>query len=764
MNLHSFPDSPFKIQLSFYQIAAQLEQQAAGAAGETADRAKALLAEIALHPELIEGLTTPDQIAANEDLIHRLLADYFPASLTMNEIKAVNLPYVDLILNPTQRFQNIMKAAGPDFSFAIRDFDEHQFYVLSCCIILNEFYGTTLDFGKPFFYDIPTADGVIKHYRILYNADFLDILPTGNTPTLTQEDIDLLLNSYDDLALWKAKFPKESWILKGFAIMTLYDATVENAVSIFKEKLLGINTAGFEDKIQSIFRSIYRIPDIKVGFTLYNPEDDHFTADPFGLQQMHSFIVQGNKSDEARKLLCTYSYGCVVKEKRYFAVSDMEEYLKQDPQNRLGNFFYKKGIRSFILAPVVKNGHLLGVVEMVSIRAKELNSINANKLEVVMPFLTDTVERLLAEMQNELQAVIQSKYTSIHESVYWKFRKEAERLIAHHHAGKEYTPHEIVFRDVYPLYGQIDIKGSSEVRNNSVQEDLSLQVKTLSQLLSQLGSFEAIQEQLRQYLFELSFPLKASTEQQITAYLVSEIHPLLQPHAAHPDVAAYFANNDRVYGSFHLQRRKYESTIAAINDKLTGIIDKAQVTAQQTFPHYFERFKTDGVEHNLYIGHSIAPKQPFDLQKLHTLRLWQLQTLCKMEMAHHQLKPQLPFALEVTSLILVYHSTISIRFRMDEKRFDVDGSYNARFEIVKKRIDKACIKDTNERITQSGKITIVYSNNAEEAEYLAYIGQLQLQSLLEGDIEQFEVEDLQGVSGLRAIRIKIVHDAGIPSC
>jgi hypothetical protein len=128
-----------------------------------------------------------------------------------------------------------------------------------------------------------------------------------------------------------------------------------------------------------------------------------------------------------------------------------------------------------------------------------------------------------------------------------------------------------------------------------------------------------------------------------------------------------------------------------------------------------------------------------------------------MEIAHHKLKPQLPYPLEVTTLILVYNSTISIRFRMDEKRFDVDGSYNARFEIVKKRIDKACIKDTNERITQSGKITIVYSNDAEEAEYEAYIRQLQTQSILDGEIERFDVEDLQGVSGLKAIRVKIVH-------
>ena len=94
---------------------------------------------------------------------------------------------------------------------------------------------------------------------------------------------------------------------------------------------------------------------------------------------------------------------------------------------------------------------------------------------------------------------------------------------------------------------------------------------------------------------------------------------------------------------------------------------------------------------------------------------------------------------------------------MDEKRFDVDGTYNARYEVVKKRIDKANIKGTKERITQKEKITIVYSHNAEKKEYLKYIKYLQYKNILELNIEQFEVEELQGVSGLRAFRVKVVN-------
>ena len=39
-----------------------------------------------------------------------------------------------------------------------------------------------------------------------------------------------------------------------------------------------------------------------------------------------------------------------------------------------------------------------------------------------------------------------------------------------------------MFSDVYPLYGQIDIKGSSEMRNTTTQEDIVLQVGLLIEI------------------------------------------------------------------------------------------------------------------------------------------------------------------------------------------------------------------------------------------------------------------------------------------
>jgi hypothetical protein len=189
---------------------------------------------------------------------------------------------------------------------------------------------------------------------------------------------------------------------------------------------------------------------------------------------------------------------------------------------------------------------------------------------------------------------------------------------------------------------------------------------------------------------------------------------------------------------------------------LAKFLDSKQKEAQKMYPHYFERYKTDGVEFNMYIGKSINKDTHFDEIYLYNLRLWQLQTMVEMENIAFQERKKMAYDLRVASLILVHSNPLSIKFRMDEKQFDVDGAYNIRYEIIKKRIDKAHIKGTTERLTTPGKIAIVYSQDKDALEYIKYIHFLQSKNQI-GKIEFLELEDLQGVSGLKALRIEVIY-------
>ena len=199
MDIHLFNESPFKTIISFHKLIESFEEIALSDVDYRSNYAKAILKQIESIPELKTGVEDYSIIKNNEALIKNILADLFPTALTQNEIKAVTIPFQNISFNYTERFKKILRNAGDEFYMEIRDFDDHQFYINNCCLILSSYYKQHIDFNRPFFYDIPDEEGIEKHYRILYNADFMEITPTENAIQLTQDDIDTV--SYTHLTL-----------------------------------------------------------------------------------------------------------------------------------------------------------------------------------------------------------------------------------------------------------------------------------------------------------------------------------------------------------------------------------------------------------------------------------------------------------------------------------------------------------------------------------------------------------------------------------
>jgi hypothetical protein len=217
----------------------------------------------------------------------------------------------------------------------------------------------------------------------------------------------------------------------------------------------------------------------------------------------------------------------------------------------------------------------------------------------------------------------------------------------------------------------------------------------------------------------------------------------------------YSREVEREESSLYQYRNEYEATMQVINNAVLNSLIVEEKNIQESYPHYFEKYKTDGVEYTIYIGQSIAPDSKFDMMYLQNLRLWQLSSMAEVARITHSLLPALKVPLQTTQLILVHSQPISIGFRKDERRFDVEGAYNIRYEITKKRLDKVRVEGTSERLTQPGKIAIVYSNPREAQEYNEYIYYLQSKNLLKPGIENLELEELQGVRGLKAMRVEI---------
>ena len=760
---------PMEIKISFGKLVQEYSAHLDGDAVMQA-RAKRVIDIAQKNPKLIEGLISFQEINQYQSCINDILADLFSGILQNNEIKVACLPFHEGIIQSTNRYENIINAAGEGFKPELRNFDEDKMYIMGCSLILNSYYGHNIDFRRPFYYDIPDAQGVLRHYRLLYNGDYITLEKGPNAIDITQEDIAELLDNFENIDLWKEKFPPRSWTFKGFVIANIYNATTDVSISDFKTSLIKYdkNEDGFVDGFQNIFKSIFNFQDIKVGFSAYNEEDKKLErAHKNGIK---SFVLAQNVVASCHTALCPGSYHTIFTEKKFFAISDVEKYHTMDKSESFYQTLLDQNIHSAIFAPITQGDTFLGLLEIVSSTKHALNSINANKLLDVMPYLEDSVLRSKEELENTLELIIQDECTSIHPSVYWKFRQEAKRVLrAQQDENNDVSFRDVIFKDVYPLFGQIDIKGSSNARNTAVQKDLQLQLqgaKAIIEVVQKQGKlpfYEELLYRIQKFQVTVEDHLDVDSEQKVLSFFNKDVQPLFD-HLLKASgtriqdmIHSYRSQLDEGMGLIYKYRKDFDQSVLAINKKMASVLDKKQKKAQAMYPHFYERFKTDGVEHNMYIGESITREDSFNKVYLYNLRLWQLQAMCEMENEHYKLSRKLKHPLDVASMILVFNASLSVRFRMDEKRFDVDGTYNARYEVVKKRVDKAHIKGTQQRITQAGKIAIVYSHKEDEREYMRYVKFLQAKKYLGQKVEVVELEDLQSVTGLKAILVEVLY-------
>jgi len=304
----------------------------------------------------------------------------------------------------------------------------------------------------------------------------------------------------------------------------------------------------------------------------------------------------------------------------------------------------------------------------------------------------------------------------------------------------------------------------------AIQSDLLTQLglaRDVVQAAHQTRPLPALDELLYRIdkaIAEVQSELAAGAEVGVINHLRSDVEAMFEhlqsfgsPVQARID--AYRAALDAERGVVYRRRQVFEESVTRIAETISARLDVEDQAAQAMYPHYFEKQKTDGVDHQIYVGASLVEDGRFDPLYLKNLRLWQLMVVCGIAARADQLAAELPMPLQTTHLILVQHTPLSIRFRFDEKRFDVDGAYDIRYEIVKKRIDKALVRGSSERVTQPGKIAIVYSQSDEAAEYRTYIEYLQHLGYLSSEVEDLELGELQGVHGLRALRVTVTLQA-----
>ncbi|SCC49603.1 hypothetical protein GA0116948_11113 [Chitinophaga costaii] len=627
--------------------------------------------------------------------------------------------------------------------------------------ILQRFYGYEINYDNSIIHNVISHEtGLRRYFKLQLDARFMDIKVKGELPQL-DEDMACNHSSIDDMA---ALLPLSLFSLEGFVIWTVQDVTRDEMMNHIKNLVLKVrdeNEAKSYQHLNEGLQAMLENKDIAVHVMPFLKVKNKYVLESKFASSSVILGMQGNEKQQQQLYQQLVKF--LENNKDPLVINSLDDVsLTLYPFLK---FLPHKGVKSFVLLGIEYENELLGMVEIASPEVNGLPFQKVAKIEYLLPLVTLMLRKSVDIQTAKINNVIKQQFTALQPSVEWKFVDAAWQYLHNPEKGKK-DIENITFREVYPLYGAIDVRNSTVERSMALQEDLREQLQLIQQCLERMEKeldlplLEELAFKNNTLMNNISQSLIAEEESQVNEFLDYEIAPTFRHlydsyPSLQPMLANYFDTVNKTEGHVFHHRRRYEESLARINTEINEMLEKERDAIQNSFPCYFEKYRTDGVEYNIYIGQSIAQNKKFDLLYLRNLQLWQLTSMAGIARLTHQLMHELEVPLQTTQLILIHSNPIDISFRLDERRFDVEGAYNIRYEIIKKRIDKVHVRDTGERLTQPGKIALVFNYAREAEEYRKYIHFLQNKNILLPEIEMLELEELQGISGLKAMRVSI---------
>jgi hypothetical protein len=718
-------------------------------------------------PELLEPIADGSVIAQHQEIVDTLMSVIFPRA-SGDEVHAAALwPFHLRSFYATPAFARRLLAEDgcmrgrPNVESGLI---EHIRILYAYALVLERVYDLKVDFAYPLIYTATDPDtGLDCHFKAMWNTRFVEVHTVGEIPRMTEALRTQVLANLGNTRALMDLLPPEHFILHGFLMLNALEVTDQEVLSSLKRDLIDreslISTTRFHS-LQAKLRTLLRRPELSLGLAAVQGEQLWLLH---GEAEIAHHCIYADSQHYAMSELVGSVFERVFTHGELVLIEDLGAYA---PRSAVEDALLQQGVRNLVVAPLLYQNTVIGALELLSPRPGSLHAMNTVKLQEVLPLFAMAVQRCMDELDTRIQAIIKEQCTAIHPTVEWRFRQAAIRWTEQRQRGTLVEMEPIVFDQIYPLYGVSDIRDSSTHRNTAIQADLVAHLELARDIL-QLGYasrplplLTALSFHACQHIAHLEAGLGASDESTVLDFLRRDVEPVFSYlQTCGPElrdqIDVYRATLNPRLGTLYQQRKDFEDSVMQLNETLAAYLDSEEDKAQAMIPHYFEQHKSDGIEYGIYVGAALLEHGGFDMVHVHNLRLWQLLVTCGLARQAARAKAQLKMPLEVAHLILVQHMPMAIRFRFDEKRFDIDGAYNMRYEIVKKRIDKALIKGSDERLTQPGKIAIVYTQPREAQEYRDYIAYMQAVGELTEDVEALVLEDLPGAQGLHALRVTV---------
>lgn len=579
-----------------------------------------------------------------------------------------------------------------------------------------------------------------KYYHFITNNLFVKIRPKGELPPLQTEWIDYVKGIITSQKELKNPMPIDQFSIEGFLLISIKDETLVESLNELRENVATMHTLSRKEafiRVKNNTLSLLGKESVEVGFLPLIEVNKKILY--HRLLNYTSIFIRILKKHIPPAALNSFFDNIIS---NFTLPQDFKVQVynsEAEADSEIEGIIALEGIKNFAVIPVFHQENLVGIVELASTLDGEITADVLRKIEYAMPMYREFIVYQTDKLHDQMEFFIKRNFSAIQPEIQWKFNDIAWQAIQYPVS----TPiPEIVFRQLTPFYGAVDIRNSSVEHQHAIFADASFQLRHLLNILKEHNEeTTALAAEITNWLRIIDNELADEQELHLHNFIENTTQTI---GAKFPGIGLTIV---------HEAEDQYEKSISSINKVLKDILESQEQKLKNNVPVYFDKFRTDGWEYSIYVGQELSPNFVYSSKIIDRIKQWEFETIFNMGFATKGIKQSLPLQLETTQMILAHTNPVDIRFRMDEHRFDVEGSYSIRYEVIKKRVDKVCVRETHERLTQPGKIAIVYLYPHEIEAYMEIIRQYIAEDKIHEDIEYLNLEDVQGVQGLKAIRV-----------
>ncbi len=466
-------EHPYRCVFSLKPLIDYWNQGAAGCDSCKGRILDAIQTSLAGAPELLEPIEDLSLLETHQDLIRILMSAVFPTAFWESELVGALVPFNLSPVFVSPEFQRL--CLNEDRSLRGRfpmetDTIARARQIRSSLLILKRCYGIDKDLDYPLVRIVEDPEtGLERHFQFWPNLRFVDVHTVGSPPSLTDRDLATVMQRLEEPEVLRGFLPPENFEFHGFTMVHAVDVTLYEVISGLERDLIDKSSIASQEgflRLQDRLRTLLRRPDLMVGLAAI--KNDEVLLLNNGCEMTHSCIF----ADSRHRPISEFRGSVFDRAMERNGISTIRDVTAESACTEMDKEILEFGIRSMMIAPLRYQGELIGALNLGSPNPDDFGPGEELVLSQILPLFSMALKRSLDELEHNVAAVIKQKCTAVHPSVEWRFRGAALRHLERSGNGASSELEPIVFRDVFPLYGASDVRGSSEARNRAIQSDL----------------------------------------------------------------------------------------------------------------------------------------------------------------------------------------------------------------------------------------------------------------------------------------------------